>query len=130
MIVLKQILTTTFDISRNRNEGTLAFILHRLTGLALAGYIFLHLIVLGSEFIFGKGSFNALMNAFVWPLIKIAEIGLITIISFHLINGIRIVVIDLFRIVKEQKLFFWIVMVLCLIIFLITAAIFMPKIVG
>jgi len=126
---MKQILSTFTDINLNRNEGTIAFILHRLTGLCLAGYIFLHLLIVGSEFMFGTGTFNKLMGSFEWPLFKLLEIGLIAVIAYHLINGSRIVAIDLMKLVKAQKVMFYIVMALCIGATVITAIVFLPKII-
>jgi succinate dehydrogenase / fumarate reductase cytochrome b subunit len=113
------------DISRNRNEGTIAFILHRITGICLAGYIFLHLVVLGSDFILGKGSFGKLMGQFEQPLFKILEIALIGVITFHLINGLRIIVLDFLRFTRIQRVLFWVVVFLWVIVVGITAVVFL-----
>jgi succinate dehydrogenase / fumarate reductase cytochrome b subunit len=126
---MKKILSSISDIWLNRNEGTLAFVLHRLTGLCLAGYIFLHLIVVGSDFLVGKGIFNQLMGTFEIPLIKLLEICLISVISFHLINGLRIIIIDFFIGAKKQRTLFWVVLALCILFFIITVFIFLPHII-
>ena len=129
MCVIKKIFSTVNDVNLNRNEGTFAFVLHRLSGLCLAAYIFLHLIVLGSEFLFGKGTFNLLMGTLEWPLFKMLEVCLIAVIAYHLINGTRIVIIDLCRAVKAQKVLFWIVMILTVIVFVITLVVFLQRII-
>src|SRR3989339_689131 len=109
--MIKKIFSVFGELMLNRNEGTVAFILHRLSGLCLVGYIFLHLVVVGSEFIFGKGSFNWLMGTFENPLIKALEICLISVIAFHLINGLRIIVVDFLNITRTQRAMFWLGMV-------------------
>jgi succinate dehydrogenase / fumarate reductase cytochrome b subunit len=113
----------------NRNEGTVAFILHRLTGLCLVGYIFLHLVVVGSKFIFGGNSFNILMGTFETPLVKAMEIGLISVIAFHVLNGLRIIVVDFLTITRTQRVMFWLVMALCVTTFVIAVIVFLPKII-
>lgn len=126
---MKKILSSINDIWLNRNEGTIAFVLHRLSGLCLAGYIFLHLVVVGSDFLVGKGSFNQLMGFFETPLIKILEICLISVVTFHLINGLRIIIIDFFIGAKKQRALFWVVLILCVLFFVITVFVFLPHII-
>ncbi|HLD36196.1 MAG TPA: succinate dehydrogenase, cytochrome b556 subunit [Planctomycetota bacterium] len=127
--MIKKIFSVFGELMLNRNEGTVAFILHRLSGLCLVGYIFLHLVVVGSEFIFGKGSFNWLMGTFENPLIKALEICLISVIAFHLINGLRIIVVDFLNITRTQRAMFWLVMLLCVAAVITATVIFLPKII-
>ena len=127
--MIKKIFSVFGELMLNRNEGTVAFILHRLTGLCLVGYIFLHLVVVGSEFIFGSGSFNWLMGTFENPLIKILEICLISVIAFHIINGLRVIIIDFMNITRAQSAMFWVVILLCLAGVITATVIFLPKII-
>ena len=127
--MIKKIFSVFGELMLNRNEGTVAFILHRLSGLCLVCYIFLHLVVVGREFIFGKGSFNWLMGTFENPLIKALEICLISVIAFHLINGLRIIVVDFLNITRTQRAMFWLVMLLCVAAVITATVIFLPKII-
>ena len=127
--MIKKIFSVFGELMLNRNEGTVAFILHRLSGLCLVGYIFLHLVVVGSEFIFGKGSFNWLMGTFENPLIKALEICLISVIAFHLINGLRVIIVDFLNITRTQRAMFWLVMLLCVAAVITATVIFLPKII-
>ena len=127
--MIKKIFSVFGELMLNRNEGTVAFILHRLSGLCLVGYIFLHLVVVGSEFIFGKGSFNWLMGTFENPLIKALEICLISVIAFHLINGLRIIVVDFLNITRTQRAMFWLVMLLCVAAVITATGVFLPQII-
>lgn len=129
MNLVKKIFSVVGELFLNRNEGTVAFILHRLTGLCLVGYIFLHLVIVGSEFIFGKGSFNWLMEFFENPLIKLLEICLISVIAFHLINGLRVIVVDFLTITRTQRAMFWFVILLCVAAAVTATVIFLPKII-
>ena len=127
--MIKKIFSIINELMQNRNEGTVAFILHRLTGLCLVGYIFLHLVVVGSEFIFGKGAFNILMGTFENPLVKVMEIGLISVIAFHIINGVRIIIVDFLTVTRTQRAMFWVVIIFCITAVIITTMIFLPKII-
>ena len=71
----------------------LAFILHRLSGIALALFLPIHFLVLGLAI----ESEAALDAALAWthqPLVKIAEWGLIVIFSLHLLLGIRVLILE------------------------------------
>ncbi len=112
------------DLNLNRNTGTFAWFLHRVTGLLLTFYIFMHLVVLGSEFWKGPGSFNDLMGRFEQPLFKFLEFGLIGVISFHLINGLRIILSDFLLLTRAHKKIFWIGAVIFIAVMIITSIIF------
>lgn len=75
------------------HPGFIAWLLHRLSGAALAGYLILHLWVL-HNLAKGPSFFDALMSAFSSPIIKIMEIGLLGVVAYHTINGLRIVLMD------------------------------------
>lgn len=94
--------------------GTLAWILHRLSGLALIGYLLLHIWVI-SHLIGGKESFDGIMELFGSPLFKFLEIGLIGTILYHLFNGLRVTLVDMGMLVEKQKLLFGIAVVLWLV---------------
>ncbi|MBI5777844.1 MAG: succinate dehydrogenase, cytochrome b556 subunit [Planctomycetes bacterium] len=127
--MIKKIFSVFCELVLNRNEGTMAFILHRLTGLCLVGYIFLHLVVVGSNFIFGGTAFNTLMSTFETPLVKLLEICLISVIAFHSINGLRIIIVDFLNITRTQRALFWVVLGLCVSAVIITGVLFLPKII-
>ncbi len=75
------------------HPGFVAWLLHRLSGVALAGYLILHLWVL-HHLAKGPEEFNALMAAFSSPFLKIMEIGLLGVVAYHTINGLRVVLMD------------------------------------
>ncbi|MFH1092514.1 MAG: succinate dehydrogenase, cytochrome b556 subunit [Pseudomonadota bacterium] len=75
------------------HPGFVAWVLHRLGGLGLVAYIFLHLYVL-SSLADGPAFFNRIMALFDHPLIKIMEIGLLGVVVYHSVNGLRIVFMD------------------------------------
>jgi succinate dehydrogenase / fumarate reductase cytochrome b subunit len=84
----------------------------------------MHLCVLGSNLLFGDGSFDALMGNFSKPLFKLMEIGLIGTIAFHGVNGIRIIIADFFGLTKYQKVFFWFTMLIVLAIVVVSFKVF------
>lgn len=127
MSIVKNFKDLTNDLRLNKNVGTFAWLLHRITGLMLALYIFMHLCVIGSEFFAGKGAFNSLMGSFEIPILKFLEYCLIGVIGFHLINGLRIIIADFFILTRRHKIMFWIGMMIFLAVMAITFVAFLSK---
>lgn len=75
------------------HAGSLAWILHRITGLALLGYLFVHIWALRS-LTRGEQVFTGEMELFTTPLFKVAEWLLFAVVLFHALNGLRIVLVD------------------------------------
>ncbi len=77
-----------------RHPGYAAFMAHRVSGVALALFLPAHFLVLGLAL-----EDAAALDAFlVWsqaPLVKIAEWGLVVLLSAHLAAGVRLLVIEL-----------------------------------
>jgi succinate dehydrogenase / fumarate reductase membrane anchor subunit len=94
--------------------GTLAWILHRLSGLGLIFYMLLHIWVI-HYIIVGEHEFDRIMELFNNPLFKLLEVGLVGIILYHLFNGIRITLIDMGVLVERQKALFLVAVVFWLI---------------
>ncbi|MCX7838877.1 MAG: succinate dehydrogenase, cytochrome b556 subunit [Anaerolineae bacterium] len=112
-----------------RGLGMWAFWLHRLTGLAIAGYLLIHILVI-STVVGGAENFNAAMKFFKAPLFILLEMGLIAVILIHGLNGIRIILFDLGYGVKNQKQIFIALMLLAIIPFVIGFAVALPHIIG
>lgn len=85
-----------FDLGYHRFLGTWAWIMHRLSGLALIFYLCLHIWIINT-LTKGEAAFNNLMQFLGSPLFKVLEVGLWGVILFHAFNGIRIVAIDFFK---------------------------------
>ena len=82
--------------------GTAAWILHRLSGLALILYLLTHIWVI-HHLIGGQGSFDKTMEFFNNPPFKALEIGLVGVILYHLWNGLRVTLVDIGVMVERQK---------------------------
>ncbi|MBE2255169.1 MAG: succinate dehydrogenase, cytochrome b556 subunit [Ignavibacteria bacterium] len=81
------------NLSYKKDSGSWAWILHRITGLALIGYLFLHIYSL-SPLTEGKAAFDAKMQQFTTPFFMVLEWFLFAFVLFHSLNGIRIVIVD------------------------------------
>ena len=71
-----------------------AWVLHRLTGLALVAFLLVHLYTLSSVQ-GGEAAFDRAMKALERPLPKIGELLLLLAILFHGLNGLRLILINI-----------------------------------
>ena len=82
----------------------LAYMLHRVSGVALALFLPMHFYVLSLALTEGA----ALDDALHWtenPLAKIAEFGLVFLLSVHLFGGLRLLVLEFMPWRPAQKTF-------------------------
>lgn len=109
------------------NVGTLAWLAHRVSGLALAVYLVPHFASIASAR-GGKAAFDATLAPYAAPLYKAAEFVLVVTVAFHACNGLRIVAIDFFDLSRRQKLLFWLVLGACGIVLVAASWLFVPRI--
>ncbi|ANE43819.1 succinate dehydrogenase, cytochrome b556 subunit [Deinococcus puniceus] len=111
-------------------EGQWAFLLHRLSGLAILSYLLLHVFSIGS-FIFGERFYMAIHHTYdLWPF----RIGLVFItagVVYHAFNGLRIIVMDFTGAgVAYQRQMWYGVMVLSVLSALYAAYHLYPRLIG
>lgn len=71
----------------------LAAMVHRVSGLLLACFLPLHFLALGLA-IEGEGRLDAFLRWTEQPLVKLAEVGLVLLLTVHLLGGLRLLVIE------------------------------------
>lgn len=71
----------------------LAFLLHRLSGLALALFLPLHFYVLGLA-LEGNAALDGFLHWSELPLVKLAEFGLVFLLSIHFFGGLRLLALE------------------------------------
>ncbi len=89
--------------------GMTAWVLHRLTGLALVLYITMHVWVV-STLQKGSGAFEATMDFVGAPIFRFLEVGLFFCVIYHALNGIRLIAIDFFGATEKHVALFYILM--------------------
>ena len=110
--------TRVYDLGYTHFIGSWAWIIHRLSGLALTFYLLLHIWVVNT-LTQGPETFNRVMSFLGSPLFRYLEVGLWAVILFHAFNGARVVIVDFFAgSAVQKKLLFG----LLLIAFLLWAA--------
>ncbi len=122
-----RILLRTFYSSDE--PGTLAYLFHRLTGVILAGYLFLHISTISTSTI-SQSAFDAKLGIFNQPLFLALDVALLAAASFHAFNGIRIIFFDLGIGIKRQKLSFVLALILTAIIAVLAGELLLSLISG
>ncbi len=114
------------EVGLNPNVGAWSWLLHRITGLILVFYLFMHFFALSSS-VGGASTFNSWLANLQNTLTHILEIGLVAVVAFHLLNGLRITIADFFYLTKPHKVIFWIAMIIFLILMVITVVVFLGR---
>ncbi len=87
------------------HTGSVAWFIHRLTGILLFFYIFLHLYVINK--LKDPEEYKAAITVMNDPFIKLGEIALLGLVLAHSLNGIRLTLIDTGVSTKLHKVIFW-----------------------
>ncbi len=90
-----------------RGAAGWAFMLHRLTGLALVFYLLLHLGML-NLLRAGPDAWNRFMQVARTPSFLILDTVLLWGILFHALNGLRLALLGAGRGLRHERLLFWI----------------------
>jgi len=105
-----------------------AYALHRVTGLVLVFYLLMHIMVISSAMVAGKSAFDALLGVLQTPFWVVMDLGLVAVVLFHALNGVRLLLFDLGVGVRSQKLLFWVVLVVSFLGFLASVVVSLPLI--
>ena len=81
------------DARARRHPGYLLAIAHRLSGLALAAFLPLHFLTLGSA-LQGAAALDKTLTLIDLPVFKLAEWVLVVLLAVHLACGLRVLVIE------------------------------------
>lgn len=87
---------TVEDFGRWREftAGMWAWIFHKFTGWVLIGYLFTHIAVLSTA-LSGATMYNSTIQGLeALPIVRILEVGLLAVAVFHILNGVRLLMVD------------------------------------
>lgn len=88
-------LVEDFGRWREFTAGMWAWIFHKFTGWVLIGYLFTHIAVL-STFMTGAETYTTTIQSLEGLLlVRVMEVGLLAVAVFHIMNGIRLLFVDL-----------------------------------
>ena len=126
------------DLRLNRNAGHLAYYVMRITGIALAVYVFAHIYSLHSVTNMaasknpwdGINSWNKAVGAYDSTVGHVVEYLLLLAVVFHMFNGLRLVLIDWLELSRKANRMLY-VSVLCMVaVCAIAAPVFFPELFG
>ena len=98
-----------------KTSGFLSFFLRRFTGVALVAYLFLHMWVIGSINA-GPEAFNARLALVQTPFFKFMEILLLAAVVFHGVDGIRLLIVQFFKVTEYRRSLFYAVIVMSVLL--------------
>jgi len=93
----------------NMKIGMWAWVGHRLTGILLVVYVFMHLSFL-TQASLSHEKFKDLMVVMAQPQFVFLDFLLVCAVIYHALNGFRVVLFDLGIGIRRQKMVFWITM--------------------
>jgi succinate dehydrogenase / fumarate reductase cytochrome b subunit len=99
----------------NMKIGMWAWVGHRLTGILLVIYVFLHLSFL-TQASLSHDKFEDLMAVMAQPQFVFLDFLLVCAVIYHAMNGFRVVLFDLGIGIRRQKMVFWITMAIAAVL--------------
>jgi succinate dehydrogenase / fumarate reductase cytochrome b subunit len=104
--------------SRDRHSGThagwWAWLLQRVTGVALVGYLFLHVALISTGQA-GADTFDDVLKVLQTPVFVALDLLLLAAVLYHGLNGLRVVLLDLGIGIRRQAALFWACLALTLV---------------
>jgi succinate dehydrogenase / fumarate reductase cytochrome b subunit len=97
----------TFADRYRGGVGMLAWLLHRLSGLALSAYLLLHIYDLRAAQESAQ-AFDEALAVFQTPFWKVMDLLLLAAVLFHGLNGLRLLAFDAGWGIRNQRQLFWI----------------------
>ncbi|MFD1589119.1 succinate dehydrogenase, cytochrome b556 subunit [Halorientalis brevis] len=77
------------------SAGMWAWIFHKFTGWVLVGYLFTHIAVLSTATQGATAYTQTIRGLEALAIVRVLEVGLLAVAVFHILNGIRLLFVDL-----------------------------------
>lgn len=107
--MLTRVLLALTDVRLNPFVGAYAWLLHRISGIVLVVYLFLHLWTLGAA-LDGPEALDARLAIFRQTQFAAFEVLVLVAAAFHLLNGVRLVAVELWSFSRVQRTLFFVVL--------------------
>ncbi len=114
-------------MNHEKTLGRNVFWGHRITGLLILGYLYLHLVLLSAILSpLGSQHFNAVASVVERPPFIAADMVLFAIILFHAVNGIRLILADFGLMIRENRFAIWTAMTIVAVMVFIASLVMFP----
>jgi succinate dehydrogenase / fumarate reductase cytochrome b subunit len=80
---------------REFSAGMWAWVLHKFSGWVLIGYLFTHIAVLSTATVGAETYTSTLQGLEELIVVRFLEVGLLAVAVFHILNGLRLLFVDL-----------------------------------
>jgi succinate dehydrogenase / fumarate reductase cytochrome b subunit len=100
------------------HAGYVAWLLNRLTGILITFYLVMHVWVI-HHLAHGPESYTRVMDFLSSRFFTFMELGIIGVVVYHLMNGIRICIVDFWGGVWHHKRVFWLLMAIGVVIYVL-----------
>ncbi len=87
-------------------EGQIAYILHRVSGVAIVLFLFMH-IVENFMLLQGPEAYNTTIGFYHTWYFRLGEFALVAAVVYHALNGIRIIIVDFWQRSTEYQKQMW-----------------------
>ncbi|WP_336133460.1 succinate dehydrogenase, cytochrome b556 subunit [Natronomonas amylolytica] len=77
------------------SAGMWAWVFHKFTGWVLIGYLFTHIAVLSTATVDAGTYTTTLQSLESFLVVRVLEVGLLAVAVFHILNGVRLLFVDL-----------------------------------
>ncbi|MFT4009577.1 MAG: succinate dehydrogenase, cytochrome b556 subunit [Nocardioidaceae bacterium] len=74
-------------------EGMWSWVAHRITGVVIFFFLFAHVIDTAMVRV-SPDAYNKAVETYKNPLVGVLEVGLVAAVTFHALNGVRIILVD------------------------------------
>ena len=98
------------------SAGMWAWIFHKFTGWVLIGYLFAHIAVLSTATVNAETYTATIQGLESLVIVRILEVGLLAVAVFHILNGLRLLLIDVGVGLESQDKSFYAALILTAVI--------------
>ncbi|MCK4412995.1 MAG: succinate dehydrogenase, cytochrome b556 subunit [Candidatus Eisenbacteria sp.] len=102
------------------HAGYVAWLLNRITGILITFYLVMHIWVI-HHLAHGPEQYKQVMDFLSSKLFVFFELGIIGVVLYHMMNGIRIVLVDFGNSVTNHKTIFWVLMAIGVVLYVFCA---------
>lgn len=99
------------------DPGMWSWVAHRISGVAIFFFLFVH--VLDTALVtVSPETYNSVIDTYKSPIVGLMEIGLVALVLFHALNGLRIALVDFWsKGAKYQRVMLWAVLGIWVVVF-------------